>query len=505
MANISIEINFPGIYHTSVSTQTFNGGDTFSGRIEVEGDLVAEDPQRAGSYVGTASLYIDGVVVRTGTIQNGSLDRGSLQSTMGNKQYASMSYSPSLASYGGIYVNSTGITLTIPPHSREATITLGSTKTCNLGVNGFYHYKFVPTQSGTYSFTPSSGICGWISTSKYNYKPSNASTSKISQSLSAGKTYYISVTRVNQSSYWTTVKSSVTLSFTPPDTQITYISGTSSIKKTYSNSSFNLDSISSLGFTKSGWSFKGWATSTGTSNVTYSNGGSYTGAIGQAATLYAVWEKTITATLYSGLNNAAISSVQGRLSSYNTSNSNTYEDTIAYINLPNNSLNFSYDNRQFTPNDWGLLSDNNYTFYPQNSSVSISGGENFYLRYVNNALTLSYDKNSEEAIGQIESQVSLQTYINNNFSEVNFTIAENTFENKKQSFNGFSTAADGADEIYQPNGIITISKNTTLYAIWGAMASTSSPFYYNGKSCLLFLRKNNKYYPIILGVSSNGE
>ena len=384
------------------------------------------------------------------------------------------------------------------------TITLDNEKTSSIGINGYTYYSFTPSISGNYIFTFSnnSNLKGWISTS--NSYSGGGATSPVSSNLNSGTRYYLCVKNTGND-YLSPISCTVKISYVPPETQITYISGTSSIKKTYNSNSFNLDSISSLGFTKSGWSFKGWATSTETSNVTYSNGGSYTGTIGQAATLYAVWEKIIIATLYSGLNNAAISSVQGRLSSYNTSNSNTYEDTIAYINLPNNSLNFSYDNRQFTPNDWGLLSDNNYTFYPQNSSVSISGGENFYLRYVNNALTLSYDKNSEEAIGQIESQVSLQTYINNNFSEVNFTIAENTFENKKQSFNGFSTAADGADEIYQPNGIITISKNTMLYAIWGAMASTSSPFYYNGKSCLLFLRKNNKYYPIILGVSSNGE
>lgn len=502
MADLSIEI--PWINQT-VESEMFSGGDTFSGNVTVEFDLFPWDIIGNLDNTGTVSLRAynsSGRVVASGTFPfEESSSSGSIK--IPNNSYVVATHDLFFST--GQDTSNSHITLVIPSTQKTESIQLNQTKSCNLGVNGIYYYSFTPTQSGTYSFTPSSGIKGWLSTTRPSAAPSNASTSKISQSLNVGTTYYIGVTRVNQSSYWTTVKSSVTLSFSPPDTQITYISGTSSIKKTYNSNSFNLDSISSLGFTKPGWSFKGWATSTGTSNITYSNGGSYAGTIGQAATLYAVWGKIITATLYSGLNNSTVSSVQGRLSSYNTSNSSTYEDAIAYINLPDNSLNFSYDNRQFAPDDWGLLSDGNYTFYSQNSSVSISGGESFYLRYVNNILTLSYDKNSEKAVGQIESQVLSQTYINNQFSEVNFTIAENTFENKNQSFNGFSTTTDGTSTIYQPNDNIVISKNTTLYAIWGAIASASSPFYYNGKSCLLFLRKNNKYYPIILGVSSNGE
>ena len=482
----AVEFTFKGGNTTKVAsviatqTYTYFNGD-FASRVSIENLFFGSE-----TYTTTTNSY--GEITLSGVLNSGE-----------KVDFSQYWTSNTLLIFNG----SVKATFTTQSYN-GGTIALDSERTSSIGINGYTYYSFTPSISGNYTFTfpDNSNLKGWISTS--NSYSGGGAISPVSSNLNSGTRYYLCVKNTGDD-YLSPISCTVKISYVPPETQITYISGTSSIKKTYNSNSFNLDSVSSLGFTKSGWSFKGWATSTGTSNVTYSNGGSYTGAIGQAATLYAVWEKIITATLYSGLNNTTTSSVQGRLSSYNISNSNTYEDAIAYVNLPDNNLNFSYDNRQFAPDDWGLLLDGNYTFYSQNSSVSISGGESFYLRYVNSTLTLSYDKNSEKAVGQIESQISSQTYINNHFSEVSFTIAENTFENKNQSFNGFSITTDGTSTIYQPNDNILISKNTTLYAIWGAIASALSPFYYNGKSCLLFLRKNNKYYPIILGVSSNGE
>ena len=499
---ISIDINFSSQYSTSVSTQKFAGGDTFSGSVSIECSLVAYNPQQAGAYVGTARLYVNDVLVGTGRIEYGSLARGDLTGTMLNGQSASMSYSPSLSSYGGITPGNTGITLSIPATSKEETITLGTTKACKLGINGIYYYRFTPTQSGTYSFTPSNGIKGWISSSKQDLSGS-ASTLTVSQSLTSGNTYYIGVTRTNQTSYSTTVLSRVTLSFTPSDTQITFRYDGNSFQKKYSGSSFNLDSISSLGFSKPGWSFLGWATTYGSINTVYSDGARYTGTIGQAANLYAVWQKTINATAYYGLNNSSSSILTGILYSYNTSNTSSTEDTTASVSLPNVQTSFTYDGRNFSPNSWGKLSGGQYTYLPLNTSISINGGESFYLRYLNDELTLSYDKNNDAATGEMDDSVSNQYYINNAFEEVEFNVATPLFVLSDFNFNSWNTNNDGTGNQYTPNSSIFISSNTVLYAIWGETSSLL--LYYKYKPIKAFLRKNNKYYEIVTGMMNYGK
>lgn len=499
MANLSIEIPWRS---SRVQSSVFRGGDTFSGNVTVNFDLYPIDIIGNLGNTGTVSLRAydtSGRVVASG---NFPFEEGSSEGTIKIPNNSYVVATHNLYFPTGQDGNNSCIELVIPATQKTESIQLNQTKTCNLGVNGIYYYSFIPTQSGIYSFTPSNGIKGWISSSKQDLSGS-ASTSTVSQSLTSGNTYYIGITRTNQTSYSTTVYSSVTLSFTPSDTQITFYYDGNSYLKRYSGSSFNLNSISSLGFSKTGWTFIGWATTYGTINTTYSDGARYTGTIGQAANLYAVWQKSISATAYYGLNNSSSSILTGILYSYNTSNTSSTEDTTASVSLPNIQASFTYDGRNFLPNSWGKLSDGQYTYLPLNTSTSINGGESFYLRYLNNELTLSYDKNNDAATGEMDDSVSNQYYINNVFEEVEFNVAAPLFVLPDFNFNSWNTNNDGTGNQYAPNSPIFISSNTVLYAIWGEISSLL--LYYKYKPIKAFLRKNNKYYEIVTGMMNYGK
>lgn len=499
MADLSIEISWR---NSRVESNVFRGGDTFSGNVTVNFKLYPIDIIGNLGNTGTVSLRTynsSGTLIASSTFP---FEEGASYGTIKIPNNSYVVATHNLFFPTGQDGNNSCIELVIPATQKTESIQLNQEKTCNLGVNGIYYYSFTPTQSGTYSFTPSNGIKGWISSSKQDLSNS-ASTSTIRQSLTSGNTYYIGVTRTNQTSYSTTVLSRVTLSFTPSDTQITFRYDGNSFQKKYSGSSFNLDSISSLGFSKPGWNFLGWATAYGSINTVYSDGARYTGTIGQAENLYAVWQKTINATAYYGLNNSSSSILTGILYSYNTSNTSSTEDTTASVPLPNVQASFIYDGRNFSPNSWGKLSDGQYIYFSLNTSASINGGESFYLRYLNNELTLSYDKNNNAAIGEMDDSVSSQYYINNSFDEVEFTIAESLFTLADSNFNSWNTNSDGSGESYSPNNTILISSNTVLYAIWGETSSLL--LYYKYKPIKAFLRKNNKYYEIVTGMMNYGK
>lgn len=383
-------------------------------------------------------------------------------------------------------------------------ITLDNEDSITLGIEEYVVYSYTPTYSGEYifSFTDNSNLKGWVSTSTSD-NSSNGYQASITTDLTANKQYYFCIKNTTKSNYKTGISCKAKLVYNPPDTIINFRYGSNLCQKIYSGASFDLDSISSLGFSKTGWIFNGWATNYNTTSIAYLDGTSYDGVIGQTATLYAVWSKNVNANVYYGLNNSGFSTLTGTLYSYNISNTSSTEDTTASVSLPNIQASFTYDGRNFLPNSWGKLSSGQYAYYPLNSSVSIGGGEVFYLRYLNNELTLSYNKNNDAAIGEMDSSISNQYYINNVFEEVEFNVAIPLFTLSNFSFNNWNTSSDGTGNEYAPNSSILISSSTTLYAIW--REASSLLLYYKYKPIKAFLRKNNKYYEIVIGMMNYGK
>lgn len=383
-------------------------------------------------------------------------------------------------------------------------ITLDNEDSITLGIEEYVVYSYTPTYSGEYifSFTDNSNLKGWVSTSTSD-NSSNGYQASITTDLTANKQYYFCIKNTTKSNYKTGISCKAKLVYNPPDTIINFRYGSNLCQKIYSGASFNLDSISSLGFSKTGWIFNGWATNYNTTSIAYLDGTSYNGVIGQTATLYAVWSKNVNANVYYGLNNSSFSILTGTLYSYNNSTTSSIEEDTTLVLLPDIQESFTYDNREFVPNSWGKLDEEVYSYYPLNSNVLISGGENFYLRYLNNNLTLSYDKNNDAATGEMDDSVSNQYYINNAFEEVEFNVAVPLFVLPNFNFNSWNTNNDGTGNQYAPNSSILISSNTVLYAIWGETSLLL--LYYKYKPIKAFLRKNNKYYEIVIGMMNYGK
>ncbi len=87
-------------------------------------------------------------------------------------------------------------------------------------------------------------------------------------------------------------------------------------------------------------------------------------------------------------------------------------------------------------------------------------GENVFVFYCNRGTyTLSFDKNAEDAAGNMDSAAYLYG--------TEITVAESAFTRTGYRFGGWAVKADGtADARYLPKSEILLGENLTLYAVW---------------------------------------
>lgn len=135
-----------------------------------------------------------------------------------------------------------------------------------------------------------------VNTSKYVWIKAGGSSSnyKDISRTHASQTTTVQVNYTIAGTTYTGTSSTITISPKPSYT-ITYNknggTGSMSTSTKWYGESLTLRSNS---FTRSGYTFQGWATSSSSTTVAYANGASYTD--NKAITLYAVWKKTITLT-----------------------------------------------------------------------------------------------------------------------------------------------------------------------------------------------------------------
>lgn len=84
---------------------------------------------------------------------------------------------------------------------------------------------------------------------------------------------------------------------------------------------------------------------------------------------------------------------------------------------------------------------------------------------------LSYDKNAEDATGEMDSETTFTA-----------TIRANEFTREGYTFTGWNTAFDGSGMTYQPNDELTLTADTVLYAQWAEF--TGLPIFVEGKQVL---------------------
>ena len=224
---------------------------------------------------------------------------------------------------------------------------------------------------------------------------------------------------------------------------------------------------------RSGWTFVGWATSTGTTSVAYEAGDRiYVGSSSSSINLYAVYKKETTIYCYfiKG-NTGAIASnsrtkIQYRVNVSKTSYSTGYYNDIVLPTFDsiNSTISTSTPNREWSAIGWNKTTSAETPDYSPGQSVSsdrITG--DLYAIY-SNECSITYNANGGS--GTMSKQTGTGYYnAYGKYAGVTFTIKDCTFNPPSgKRFGSWNQKADGSGATY--SGTITTSYNVTFYAIW---------------------------------------
>ena len=224
---------------------------------------------------------------------------------------------------------------------------------------------------------------------------------------------------------------------------------------------------------RSGWTFVGWATSTGTTSVAYEAGDRiYVGSSSSSINLYAVYKKETTIYCYfiKG-NTGAIASnsrtkIQYRINISKTSYSTGYYNDIVLPTFDsiNSTISTSTPNREWSAIGWNKTTTAEAPDYSPGQSVSsdrITG--DLYAIY-SNECSITYNANGGS--GTMSKQTGTGYYnAYGKYAGVTFTIKDCTFNPPSgKRFGSWNQKADGSGTTYSSS--VTTSYNITLYAIW---------------------------------------
>lgn len=224
---------------------------------------------------------------------------------------------------------------------------------------------------------------------------------------------------------------------------------------------------------RSGWTFVGWATSTGTTSVAYEAGDRiYVGSSSSSINLYAVYKKETTIYCYyiNGNTGATASNsrikIQYRVNVSKTSYSTGYYNDIVLPTFDsiNSTISTSTPNRDWTAIGWNKTTTAEAPDYSPGQSVSsdrITG--DLYAIY-SNECSITYNANGGS--GTMSKQTGTGYYnAYGKYAGVTFTIKDCTFNPPSgKRFGSWNQKADGSGSTYSSS--VTTSYNITLYAIW---------------------------------------
>ena len=200
--------------------------------------------------------------------------------------------------------------------------------------------------------------------------------------------------------------------------------------------------------TRSGYTFVGWGTSSTDTSKNYDPGDSYTANASE--TLYAIWKKTITLTFNDngGSGQPAAKSVT------------VYNATTSYkFSIPSSSSNPTKSGYTFL--GWSKSSTATSASYAAGGTITLSTSDTLYAIW-EKTITLSYNVNGGS--GSIGSQ-SATVY--NATTSYKFTLSSTKPTRTNYIFLGWATSSSATTPSSSiSDGKITLSSNTTLYAVW---------------------------------------
>ncbi len=213
---------------------------------------------------------------------------------------------------------------------------------------------------------------------------------------------------------------------------------------TYNNTKENgLINASTFGLSRTGYTFAGWGTtSTGGTIFSQSDTSLKPTDINSdiankscSTTLYAIWKKITYTLSYNANGGSGAPSAQSGNTSY----------TVSSTKPTRSGYNFL---------GWSTSSTATSASYAPGSTISISKNTTLYAVWSKNTYTLSYDANGGSGAPSAQS------------GNTSYTVSSTKPTRSGYNFLGWSTSSTATSASYAPGSTISISKNTTLYAVW---------------------------------------
>lgn len=222
--------------------------------------------------------------------------------------------------------------------------------------------------------------------------------------------------------------------------------------------------LSSTKPTRTGYAFKGWATSA-SGSVAYASGASYT--TNAAVTLYAVWQKITYTVKYNANGGTGAPSNQTKTYGTNLTLSTTKPTRASYVD--ENGATVSY-----TFKGWATSASSSTVAYKSGATYTANAGVTLYAVWAVTATVMTYDivyvtgdgtdVASQEKTKGTAIKLSTTTPTRNGFT-----------------FSKWNTKSDGTGTSYNSGATYSTDADLTLYAIWTPWTHTVN-FNINGGS-----------------------
>lgn len=202
--------------------------------------------------------------------------------------------------------------------------------------------------------------------------------------------------------------------------------------------------------TRTGYTFKGWSTSSTATSATYSAGGSYTANSG--TTLYAVWQINTWTVSYNANGGTGAPSNQTKTYGTSLTLSSTIPTRTGYI--------FK---------GWAT-SANGSVAYAAGATYSSNAALSLYAVWEAEVYTISFNANG----GSGAPSAQTKTY------GVNLTLSSTIPTREGYEFIGWGASANATAASYSAGGSFNGNADTILYAIWSLVAVCSIAYDANG-------------------------
>lgn len=221
----------------------------------------------------------------------------------------------------------------------------------------------------------------------------------------------------------------------------------SSVTKYYGESLTLPDTVP----TRSGYTFKGWGTSSSSTSPSYQPGGNYTSNSGR--TLYAIWESNAPTTYTVSYNANGGSGAPA---------SQTKTKNVTLTLSPTKPTRSGY-----TFLGWSTSSSATSATYSAGGSFTTNANTTLYAVWQKNATTYTVSYNANGGSGAPAAQTKTHG--------VTLNLSSTKPTRSGYTFLGWSTSSSATSATYSAGGSYTANASATLYAVWSYNAPAPTP------------------------------